>query len=83
MHNVKVAGKPLDLSKLYSVATITYLLEKNGDGMTMLKNGKVLFIDENMTDAEYVIEYIQNHLNARVDEGYQNPFGEGRIVIKS
>ena len=83
VHNVKVAGKPLDLSKLYSVATITYLLEKNGDGMTMLKNGKVLFIDENMTDAEYVIEYIQNHLNARVDEGYQNPFGEGRIVIKS
>ena len=48
----------------------------------MLKNGKVLFIDENMTDAEYVIEYIQNHLNARVDEGYQNPFGEGRISIK-
>ena len=83
VHNVKVAGKPLDLGKLYSVATITYLLEKNGDGMTMLKNGKVLFLDENMTDAEYVIEYIQNHLNARVDEGYQNPLGEGRIVIKS
>jgi hypothetical protein len=50
--------------------------------MTMLKNGKVLFIDENMTDAEIVIEYIQNHLNARVGEEYANTFGEGRITIK-
>ena len=82
VHNVRVAGKPLDLGKLYSVGTITYLLEKNGDGMTMLKNGKVLFIDENMTDAEIVIEYIQNHLNARVGEEYANTFGEGRITIK-
>ena len=82
MHNVQVAGKPLYLGKLYSVATITYLLEKNGDGMTMLKNGKVLFSDENMTDAEIVIEYVQNHLNARVGEEYANSLGEGRIRIK-
>ena len=82
VQNVKVAGKHLDLSKLYSVASNSYILEKNGDGMTMFKNGKVLYSGDNMTDAEVVIEYVQNHLNARVGDEYQNPLGEGRIRIK-
>ena len=82
VQNVKVAGKHLDLSKLYSVASNSYILEKNGDGMTMFKNGKVLYSGDNMTDAEIVIEFIQNHLNARVGDEYQNPLGEGRIRIK-
>ena len=82
VQNVKVAGKALELNKLYTVASNSYILEKNGDGMTMFKNGKVLYSGDNMTDAEVVIEYVQNHLNARVGEEYQNPLGEGRIRIK-
>ena len=29
------------------------------------------------------MEYVQNHLNAKVTEGYENPYGAGRITVKS
>lgn len=82
VQEVLVAGKPLDLNKLYSVAGNTYILSNNGDGMSMFKEGKLLCDDHTLTDADVLIEYVQNHLNARVDERYKAPFGEGRIVVK-
>ena len=29
-----------------------------------------------------IMEIVQNHLNAKIKEGYENPYGAGRITIK-
>ncbi len=82
VQDVKIAGKPLALDKLYSVAGNAYILEYSGNGMTMFKNSRLLFDDSTLTDADVLIEYVQNHLNAKVGEEYKEPLGEGRITIK-
>ncbi len=82
VQDVKIAGKPLELEKLYFVAGNAYILEHGGNGMTMFKNGRLLFDDSTLTDADVMIEYVQNHLNAKVGEEYKEPFGEGRITVK-
>ena len=79
---VTVGGKPLVLDKLYSVAGNAYILHHSGDGMVMFERGKLLFGEDNLTDADVVIEFVQNHINAKVGEQYAEPFGEGRITIK-
>ena len=81
VQEVKVAGKPLVLDKVYSVASNSYILTHGGNGMTMFNSGKLLS-EDNLTDADAVIEYVQNHLNAKVGEEYKKPLGEGRISIK-
>ena len=35
-----------------------------------------------MTDVDAIMEYVQNHLNAKIKEGYENPYGTGRIKIQ-
>ena len=82
VQDVKIAGKPLELDKLYSVSGNAYILEHGGNGMTMFKNGRLLFDDSTLTDADVLIEYVQNHLNAKVGEEYKEPLGKGRITVK-
>lgn len=79
--NVQVAGEPLDVNKLYTVGGTSYMLKSAGDGMTMFKGAK-LVQDAVTTDADAILEYIQNHLNAKIGEQYANAYGDGRIVIK-
>lgn len=81
VQEVKIAGKPLILDKLYTVASNTYILRDGGNGMTMFNEGKLLS-DDNLSESDVVIEYVQNHLNAKVGEQYKHPLGEGRITIK-
>ena len=47
-----------------------------------LGEGARLVQDEMMSDADTIMEYLQNHLNGKVGEKYANPYGDGRIVIK-
>ncbi len=47
----------------------------------MFKQSKLLK-DGIMTDVDAIMEYVQNHLNAKIKEGYENPYGAGRITIK-
>ena len=79
--DVKIDGKPLDVNKKYTVGGTSYMLKSGGDGMTMFK-GAHLVQDEMMSDADTIMEYLQNHLNGKVGEQYANPYGDGRIVIK-
>lgn len=79
--DVKIDGKPLDVKKKYTVGGTSYMLKSGGDGMTMFK-GAHLVQDEMMSDADTIMEYLQNHLNGKVGEQYANPYGDGRIVIK-
>ena len=47
----------------------------------MFKQSRLLK-DGVMMDVDAIMEYVQNHLNAKIKEGYENPYGSGRIVIK-
>ena len=79
--DVTINGKPIDLNGKYTVGGTTYVLKDGGNGLVMFKQSKLLK-DGIMTDVDAIMEYVQNHLNAKIKEGYENPYGAGRITIK-
>ena len=79
--DVMINGKPIDLNGKYTVGGTTYVLKDGGNGLVMFKQSKLLK-DGIMTDVDAIMEYVQNHLNAKIKEGYENPYGAGRITIK-
>ena len=79
VRNVMVDGEPLDPAKTYTVASHNYLLLENGDGYTVFNGAKVLK-DNVKLDNQALIDYITQKLGGVVSDGYDNPFGQGRIV---
>ena len=79
--DIMINGKPIDMNGKYTVGGITYVLKDGGNGLVMFKQSKLLK-DGIMTDVDAIMEYVQNHLNAKIKEGYENPYGAGRITIK-
>lgn len=79
VRNVKVDGEDLDPAKTYSLASVSYQLLNNGDGYTMFDGCKVLQ-DNVKLDNQVLIDYIAETLGGVVGEGYDNPYGQGRIV---
>ncbi len=49
--------------------------------MVMFK-GCNMTLDAVMTDVDAIMEYVQNHLNAKIKEGYEDPYGTGRIKTR-
>ncbi len=80
--NVLVNGEPLDLNKIYTLASHNYMLKSGGDGYTMFKDNKILK-DEVLIDNQVLINYIVDELGGTVGEKYSNPLGEGRIKTVS
>ncbi len=56
------------------------MLKDGGNGMVMFKGAK-LIDDGTLTDADMIMEYVQNHMNAKIGEEYANWQGQGRITI--
>ena len=79
VRNVLVGGEPLDPEKTYKLASHDYQLLNNGDGYTMFKGAKVLQESVKL-DNQVLIDYITGTLGGVVGEGYDNPYGQGRIV---
>ena len=79
VRNVLVAGEPLDPAKLYKVASHDYQLLNQGDGYTMFKGATVLQESVKL-DNQVLIDYITGTLGGVVGEGYEEPYGQGRIV---
>ena len=79
VRNVLVGGEPLDPEKAYSLASVDYQLLSHGDGYTMFDGCKVLQESVKL-DNQVLIDYIQGTLGGVVGEGYDNPYGQGRIV---
>ena len=79
--DILIGGSPIDLKKTYTVGGTSYILKDGGNGMVMF-NGCNLLKDAIMTDVDAIMEYVQNHLNAKIKEGYENPYGAGRITVK-
>lgn len=77
--NVMVGEEPLDLDKIYTVASLNYLLKNGGDGNSAFEDCHLL-MDESMLDNQVLIKYITENLNGVVGEEYANPYGQGRIV---
>ena len=101
VQNVMVLDKetgeylPLDLERIYTLASHNYMLINQGDGFAMFGRNNVTVLQEDvMIDNAVLINYIQSMPGAEVvfDDGgtayydhvvtgYANPYGEGRIVI--
>ena len=79
--DVMINGQPVDLKKTYKVGGTSYILKDGGSGMAMFK-GCNMTLDAVMTDVDAIMEYVQNHLNAKIKEGYEDPYGTGRIKIQ-
>ena len=79
VRNVLVGGEPLDPEKTYTLASHDYQLLNKGDGYTMFEGCKVLQESVKL-DNQVLIDYITQTLGGVVSEGYENPYGQGRIV---
>ncbi len=79
VRNVMIGNEPLDPEKTYTLASHDYQLLNNGDGYTMYKGCKVLQESVKL-DNQVLIDYITDTLGGVVGEGYENPYGQGRIV---
>ena len=86
--NVQVLNKktneyePLDLNKTYTLGGLEYTILYCGDGFTMFKDSKVLKAgDASYTDAQMVVDYIENKLGGTIGEEYAKP--QGRISVNT
>ena len=79
VRNVLVGGEPLDPEKIYTLASHDYQLLNNGDGYTMFAGCKILQESVKL-DNQVLIDYITQTLNGVVSDGYDQPYGQGRIV---
>ena len=77
--NVMVGGEPIDPDRIYKVASHDYQLLNEGDGYTMFKGANVLQESVKL-DNQVLIDYITETLNGVVSDGYENPYGQGRIT---
>ena len=78
--DVMIGGKPLDLNKTYTVGGANYILKDGGNGMVMFKGAK-LIDDGSMTEVDMIMEFVQNHKNAKIGDEYADWKGQGRITI--
>ena len=79
IRNVVVGGEPLDPAKTYKLASTDYHLLNKGDGYTMFEGCTVLQKSVKL-DNQVLIDYITGTLGGVVSEGYENPYGQGRMV---
>ena len=79
VRNVMVGGEPIDPEKIYKIASHDYQLLENGDGYTMFAGCNVLQQSVKL-DNQVLIDYITGTLGGVVGEGYEEPYGQGRIV---
>ena len=80
--NVMVGSEPIDPGKYYTIAGIDYTLLKNGDGYTAFKGAEVI-AERAMVDNQLLIEYIVDRLGGKIGGVYSDPYGQGRIKIRS
>ena len=79
VRNVIVGGEPLDPAKTYTLASTDYQLLNGGDGYTMYDGANILQNAVKL-DNQVLIDYITGTLGGSVGAGYENPYGQGRIV---
>ena len=76
---MKVGGQPLELDRVYTLASHNYMLKSGGDGYTMFQ-GCTLLKDETVLDNQALIRYLGQILEGDLS-AYSAPGGQGRIQI--
>ncbi len=79
--DIMIGGQPLDPNRLYTVASTTYVVKDGGDGMTMFRGARLLK-DGELSDVDAIMEYLQNHKDAKITDEYGNWQGQGRIRVE-
>lgn len=79
VQNVCVAGQPIDPNATYTVAATAYILMDCGDGYSMFQGCEGHYVGK--LDNQALIDYIRETLCGVVGSGYEDPCGDGRIVI--
>lgn len=80
VRNVLVGGEPIDPEATYTLASHDYMLLNDGDGFTMFA-GAPLLQDRVKLDNQVLIDYITETLGGVVSDGYDQPYGQGRITV--
>lgn len=78
--DVTVGGRPLELDKIYRLASHDYMLKQSGDGFIMFRDCNIV-TDEVMIDNQALIRYITERLGGVVGDEYAVSGGSSRIVI--
>ena len=77
--NAMVNGEPLDPEKTYTLAGSDHTL-LNGSASGIFKDA--LIIEESVKlDSQCMIDYIEDTLGGVIGAQYEDPYGEGRILI--
>ena len=77
---VYIQGEPLEEEKTYSIASLSYILANGGNGYTMFHGEFTL--EAGPLDSQTLCSYAQDTLGGVIGEQYENPLGDGRIVIE-
>ncbi len=70
--------EPLDVNKIYTVASHNYLLKEGGSGCPMFMDNTFI-IDEGMLDYQVLVTYMTEALGGKIDTTYGQT--EGRINV--
>ena len=79
VQNVLIGGEALDPAKTYRLASHNFLLLEGGDGYNMFKDCTAVE-KRGKLDNQALIDYITETLGGVIGEGYENPYGQGRIT---
>lgn len=79
--DITVGGEALDLEKIYTLASHNYMLKSAGDGMTMF-SGCNIIQDDIAVDVDVLSNYLTEALGGAVSDSYEDPDGQGRIILK-
>ena len=93
VYNIKILNnesgqyEPIDLEKEYSIASDSYHLLEQGDGLSMFESAKILQND-GMLDVELFEKYLVDYLDAVIGADYANvknniTFTDGEIIEKN
>lgn len=70
--------EPIDMSKIYTLASHNYLLLDHGSGATMLDNANIIS-NTGMLDVELIEVYIKEHLGSVIGKEYET--AQNRIKV--
>ena len=77
--NVMIGDKPLVLDRVYTLTSQDYTLLNHGVGNTAFDRAKTIW-HADVPDYGVAADYIREKLGGVVGDGYENPYGQGRIV---
>ena len=79
VRNVMIGGEPLEMDRIYTLASQDFTLINHGDGQTAFDGARTIW-QADVPDYGVVAEYLHEDLDGIVGEDYANPYGQGRIV---